>query len=220
MTNFITVNEDPFADFEFEVDENTVTFTNLSEFGTSYLWNFGDGNTSTQQNPVHTYDEDGTYVVKLTTTNICGFDMVQFNITIVTPPFADFDADDVEGCAPFEVEFINFSSDNATSFEWSFPGGSPPTSTAFEPTVVYDNPGTYNVTLTAINSAGEDVYFASNFITVNPMPNAVFTHSGSGLQITFNSAGSLGDFYAWNFGDGQTSTSQNPGTYLCTRWKL
>jgi PKD repeat protein len=136
--------------------------------------------------------------------------MVTYVITIITLPFADFDADDVEGCDPFEVQFINYSSSNATSFQWSFPGGSPPTSTAFEPTIVYDNPGTFTVTLTAINAAGDDVYTATNFITVNPVPVAAFTHSGSGLQITFNSAGSQGDFYVWNFGDGQTSTAQNP----------
>lgn len=223
INNFITVDNEPFADFDYEVDELTVTFTNLSEFGTSYVWNFGDGNTSTQFNPVHTYDEDGTYNVKLTTTSPCGSDMVTYVVTILTLPFADFDAEDVEGCDPFEVQFINFSSDNATSFLWSFPGGSPPTSTAFEPTIVYETPGTYNVTLTAINAAGDDVYTASNFITVNPLPVAAFTHSGSGLQITFNSAGSQGDFFSWNFGDGGTSTAQNPvhtyaqgGTYTVT----
>ncbi len=221
--NYITVNEDPFADFDYDIAGNVVTFQNLSEFGTSYFWNFGDGGTSTQFNPVHTYNEDGTYQVKLTTTSVCGSDVVTYTITILTLPFADFAADEVEGCAPFEVQFYNYSSSNATDFEWSFPGGSPPTSVAFQPTVVYDNPGTYNVTLTAYNAAGQDVYTANNYITVNPQPNAVFTHSGGGLQITFNSAGSLGDFYSWNFGDGQTSTAQNPvhtyaqgGTYTVT----
>lgn len=223
ITNFITVDNEPFADFDYEVDDLTVTFTNLSQFGNTYLWNFGDGFTSTQFNPVHTYDEDGTYQVKLTTTSPCGSDMVTYNITIITLPFADFASDQVEGCDPFEVEFFNFSSSNATSFAWSFPGGSPPTSTAFEPNVVYETPGTYNVTLTAFNSAGNDIYTAINYITVNPLPSAVFTHSGTGLQITFNSAGSVGNIYNWNFGDGQTSTQQNPvhtyttgGTYNVT----
>jgi len=210
IPGFITVNEDPFADFDYDVNESTVTFTNLSEFGNTYLWNFGDGNTSTAFNPVHNYNEDGTYTVKLTTTNPCGNDMVTHIVTILTPPFADFSSNDVEGCAPFEVDFINYSSENATSFLWSFPGGSPPTSTAFEPTIVYDNPGVFNVTLTAFNAAGQDIYTATNYITVNPQPTSVFTHSGGGLQITFNSTGSLGDFYAWNFGDGQTSTQPNP----------
>jgi PKD repeat protein len=54
------VDNEPFADFDYDTDEFTATFTNLSEFGTSYLWNFGDGITSTQVNPVHVYDEDGT----------------------------------------------------------------------------------------------------------------------------------------------------------------
>jgi PKD repeat protein len=198
------------CDFDYETDNFTVTFENLSQFGTTYLWNFGDGQTSTQFNPVHVFEEDGTYAVKLTTTSPCGSDMVTYFITILTPPFADFASDVVEGCDPFEVEFYNFSSSNATDFVWNFPGGSPPTSTAFEPNVLYETPGTYNVTLTAINAAGDDVYTATNYITVNPIPGAVFTYSGSGLQITFNSAGSVGNFYMWNFGDGQTSTQQNP----------
>jgi len=223
IAGFITVNQDPFADFDYTVDGSTVTFDNQSEFGTSYLWNFGDGNTSTQFNPVHTYNEDGTYSVKLTTTNICGNDMVTHVITIITPPYADFSSDEVEGCDPFEVQFQNLSSDNATSFLWTFPGGSPPTSTAFEPAIVYETPGNYNVTLKAVNAAGQDIYTVSNYITVNPLPLAAFTHTGSGLQITFNSAGSLGDFFTWNFGDGQTSTAVNPvhtyaqgGTYTVT----
>ncbi|HEX5111966.1 MAG TPA: PKD domain-containing protein [Saprospiraceae bacterium] len=210
INNYITVDNEPFADFDYEADDLTVTFTNLSQFGNTYLWNFGDGFTSTQFNPVHTYDEDGTYAVKLTTTSPCGSDMVTYFITILTPPFADFGSDVVEGCDPFEVEFYNYSSPNATSFIWTFPGGIPATSTAFEPTVLYETPGTYNVSLTAINAAGNDVYTANNYITVNAVPNAVFTYSGSGLQITFNSAGSVGNFYMWNFGDGQTSTQQNP----------
>jgi PKD repeat protein len=193
MNNFITVNEDPIADFDFQLDENTVDFENQSQFGDSYHWDFGDGNESTQTNPIHTYEEDGEYTVTLTTTNDCGSDTYTVEITIITPPLADFASSDPEGCTPFEVDFYNFSSDNATNFLWSFPGGIPSTSTAFEPTVLYETPGTYNVTLTAYNAAGEDTYSATNYIEVYPGAVADFSYVVNGLSVTFNSSSSVGD---------------------------
>ena len=60
------------VDFDFSIDEYTVTFENLSKDATSYNWEFGDGSTSTEENPTHTYDEVGTYEVVLTGTNANG----------------------------------------------------------------------------------------------------------------------------------------------------
>ena len=208
--DFITVGDEPFADFDYFIDELSVDFENQSEGGTSYHWAFGDGTTSTQENPLHVYDEDGVYTVTLTVTNSCGSDFHTIEIEIITEPFADFDATPTEGCDPLEVEFINYSSPNSDSWLWSFPGGSPPTSTAFEPVVVYETPGSYPVTLTAYNEAGSDVFTLSNFITVIAQPNATFTYEAEGLEATFNSSGSIGNTYSWNFGDGGTSTLQNP----------
>lgn len=207
---FIVVNDIPFADFDFSIDDLSVDFDNQSTGATSYLWNFGDGQTSTQTNPLHQYDEDGVYEVRLTATNECGFDFYEVEIEIITLPYADFDASPTEGCDPMEVQFYNYSSSNSNSYSWSFPGGSPPTSTAFEPVVIYETPGTYPVTLTAINDAGTNVYTLNNFITLNPQPNATFTYEAEGLEATFNSTGSVGNTYSWNFGDGGTSTLPNP----------
>ncbi|MDQ3017462.1 MAG: PKD domain-containing protein, partial [Bacteroidota bacterium] len=208
--DFITVNDDPIADFDFTIDELLVEFDNTSVNGTSYSWNFGDNSFSTQVNPSHEYQTDGIYDVTLTVTNECGSDSYTVEIEIITLPIADFQVSDTEGCAPFEIEFYNYSSENATSFEWLFPGGSPPTSTAFEPIIVYDNPGTFSVTLTAINDLGEDIYTRTNYITIHAQPNAVFTVQTNGLEAIFSSAGSVADSYLWNFGDGNTSTSANP----------
>ena len=208
--DFITVGDDPVADFDYQIDELTVDFDNLSADADSYLWDFGDGETSTATNPFHIYDEDGIYDVTLTAFNDCGTDFYSVEIEIITQPIADFDANPTEGCDPMEVEFINYSSANATSFFWSFPGGSPPTSTSFEPVIVYETPGTYSVTLTAINDAGEDVYTRTNYITLLAQPHATYTYEADGLQATFNSTGSVGDTYSWNFGDGGTSNAANP----------
>lgn len=62
----------PTAAFTFQQSFLGFTFTNNSSNGTSYLWDFGDGNTSTQQNPIHFYTNTGPYTVTLITYNVCG----------------------------------------------------------------------------------------------------------------------------------------------------
>ena len=210
VNNYITVLEAPIADFDYTVNQLTVDFENLSSNATSYAWTFGDGGTSTLTNPIHTYAEDGIYTVTLTATNSCGSDVFVQIIEIITLPLADFFADITEGCDPIEIDFVNLSSSNSESFSWSFPGGSPPTSTAFEPTIVYETPGTYNVSLTVSNEAGDNTFTITNYITVLPQPVAEFSYTANGVQVTFSSIGSMGDTYEWEFGDGQTSTSPNP----------
>lgn len=72
QANYITVNPLPSSGFSNSITGATVSFTNTSTNSSSYLWNFGDGNTSTQTNPIHTYSVDGTYTVTLQSTGLCG----------------------------------------------------------------------------------------------------------------------------------------------------
>lgn len=88
-----------------------------------------------------------------------------------SPPIAEFDALATTIRAGTRVQFINGST-NATSYQWTFPGGTPESSTEVEPFIQYLNPGTYDVTLTAINSEGNDTQTRENFITVVD-PNSV-----------------------------------------------
>lgn len=74
----------PTAGFSTAVDGLKVTFTNASEDATSYAWDFGDGGTSTEQNPVHTYAADGVYTVKLTSTNANGSTTAQQDVTVTS----------------------------------------------------------------------------------------------------------------------------------------
>jgi PKD repeat protein len=62
------------SEFDFEVDLNTYSFINLSQNADDYLWDFGDGNTSTEENPIHIYDESGEFTITLTASNECGSD--------------------------------------------------------------------------------------------------------------------------------------------------
>ncbi len=76
----------------------------------------------------------------------------------VTPqaPIASFNASSTNGCAPLAVTFTDNSGNSPTSWSWSFPGGTPSSSTSQNPTVTYNNPGDYTATLTASNAQGSN----------------------------------------------------------------
>jgi len=80
---FCSINEAPVTGFSSSVAGNTVTFTNTSTGGGTYLWNFGDGNTSTLENPTHTYASPGTYTVTLTQTNSCSSDYYTSEVGLI-----------------------------------------------------------------------------------------------------------------------------------------
>ncbi len=79
----INVENSPVSGFYYATNFLDVTFTDNSVNATSYYWDFGDGNTSTDQNPVHTYGSDGTYTVTLVSSNICGSDTSSITIGVI-----------------------------------------------------------------------------------------------------------------------------------------
>lgn len=228
VNDYVFVGDVPSAGFSSSVSGNTVTFTDESDnsagIGTmTYFWDFGDGNTSIEQNPVHTYMTNGTFDVVLSVTNDCGIDNITQQVTILLPPVANFSAPMTMGCAPFTVTFTNESTGNPSSFEWQFPGGDPSTSSDQNPTVTYNNPGSYDVTLTVFNSAGSDMITLSNYITVNPPAVPGFTYVVNGLTTVFANTSSNATSYNWDFGDNTSSTEIDPthtyatdGTYTVT----
>ena len=72
----------PVANVDLAPDGYSVSFANHSKYATSYLWDFGDGNTSTELNPLHTYSADGTYNVSLTAKNYCCQDVMTSPVQI------------------------------------------------------------------------------------------------------------------------------------------
>ena len=209
-TNYVNVEDTPVASFTFTNVGSTFTFTNTSLGTGNYVWNFGDGNTSSQMNPVHTYATGGTYTVGLLVSNNCSSSTFVETITVVAAPTASFSASPLSGCGPLSVQFNDLSIGVPTQWSWDFPGGNPSTSIDQNPMVTYDNPGTYEVTLTASNPAGQNAFTITDYITVDPNATASFNSTINGNTVDFTNTSSNATSYSWDFGDGNSSTATSP----------
>jgi PKD repeat protein len=223
LNNIIVIDNVPTSGFTYTVNGSQVTFTNTSTNANSYSWDFGDGDLSTENNPVHIYLLDGFYTVVLTAINECGPSEFSVVIEIATPPVADFSAVPTMGCISLGVMFQDNSTPNTIQWNWTFQGGNPATSFSQNPSVIYNAPGLYSVTLTATNPQGSNTIVRQQYINVIGNPTSSFTYVKNGLTATFTNTSSNTNEYLWNFGDGNTSTLQNPvhtyasaGTYTVT----
>ncbi|MBI5118947.1 PKD domain-containing protein [Candidatus Poribacteria bacterium] len=194
----------------------SVQFTSLATCGpTAWLWEFGDGATSAQVNPVHTYALAGSYTVRLTVSNAAGSDSLTRTAFItVSPIVAGLSGDPVSGNGPLTVQFTDESLCNPTSWLWEF--GDAETSTQQNPAHVYTDAGTYTVTLTVTNAGGTDSVTLMDYVTVSAPPQADFETIppgdvcvGTTVQFTDLSSG-IPTSWAWDFGDGYTSDVGNP----------
>ncbi len=135
----------------------------------TYSWNFGDGSpVSTAQNPVHTYEEPGTYTVTLTVQNSCGgaIETKESYITVQSAAIADFDAEPLAGSAPLNVFFSDLSQYDPLSWNWDFGDGS--ISEEQNPTYQYLLPGIYDVSLVVQNACADqpDTMARNDYIRV------------------------------------------------------
>jgi gliding motility-associated-like protein len=132
----------------------TISFNNSGSVGDIYEWDFGDGSTSSQDSPSHTYNTPGTYTVRLISfdTLVCNSsDTMEVIVTVFDYAVADFTWSPTAIYVNDVVSFTNLSI-NATDYFWEFGDGS--TATAEHPTHSYADPGTYTVCLTASNDGG------------------------------------------------------------------
>jgi PKD repeat protein len=187
----------------------------------SWSWDFGDGATSTEQNPAHTYAAAGNYTVKLTVTNSLGYSSIATKndyLVIGAQPIVEFTATPVSGSNPLTVVFTDQSTATPSPTVWLWEFGDDSTSTAQNPTHKYKLPGDYTVQLTVTNACGSVSEIKTNYIQIVPCtpPAPLFSGaptSGSvPLTVTFTdqSIPQSGTFWNWDFGDGTTSTAQNP----------
>jgi PKD repeat protein len=187
-----------------------MVFTNTTIPGipptTWYEWDFGDGITSTLENPTHLYTAAGTYTVTLTAFNEYISDTYSMVVEVLPLPAAGF----TYAVDELTVTFTNTST-AATDYLWDF--GDSTTSTETNPIHTYAAEGTYTVTLSASGSCGTDEF--TDWVTVGLAPVAGFTSNspvclGAEMVFTNTTTGTPEITYLWAFGDGATSTETNP----------
>ncbi len=211
LSQYIQVTGPPNAAFSAQSSGGlSFSFGNASQGATAYFWNFGDGNTSTASNPVHNYSSPGFYSVTLTASNTCGSATFTAVVTAGQLPQAGFGQSTQEGCAPVAVQFNDQSSGSYSSRQWSFPGGNPSISTAATQTVIYSQPGTYDVTLTLNGPLGPSTSTITGAVTVYPFPTPAFSFSIQGMTVAFTNNSSNATSYSWLFGDGNNSQAVSP----------
>jgi PKD repeat protein len=223
LTKTVTVDPLPTADFTSNTicEPGTTQLTDLSNISSGVIngwnWNFGNGQTSTSQNPTITFPNQGTYNVSLVINSSSGCkDSIVRTVTVKPTPKALFSALDV--CDGDSVKFINASTiDNGfiSDVAWDFGDGN--TSSLNDPSHLYAAAGTYLVTLTVGSDLGCQ-HSVSQPVNVNARPVANFTSNAvcNGGATIFNdqstvAGGSITGWY-WDFGNG-SSTSQASPTY-------
>ncbi|MFA6364562.1 MAG: PKD domain-containing protein, partial [Methanoregula sp.] len=180
----------------------TDTSTNLPQ---SWSWDFGEGNTSTLQNPTHTYVSGGNYTVNLTAKNVKGTSSTtqSVNITVPSAPVVGFYATSTSGTSPLSVSFIDTSSYSPIAWFWDFGDGT--NSTSQNPVHWYA-PGTYSVNLTATNGGGTTSLVKTGYIKV----------TSNGVTNQFINPGfETSDLTGWTAGTATSvsSTQKHSGSY-------
>lgn len=203
-----------------------VQFTSLSTgAGLKYLWNFGDGSTSSNVNPLHQYTSANIYTVglKITDQYGCADSVQKANYIAVTLPKANFVLNDsVSACPPFQASFTNTSS-NYNTLSWDFGDGN--TSSSVSPTHFYDLPGTYSVHLSVTGPGGCTDDRFTTIIVKGPTGVLSYTNivGCNSLQTAFKATTKNNLLFTWDFNDGTTvKTSDSlishvytePGFYL------
>lgn len=203
-----------------------VSFTNETNNFDHLIWHFGDGDTSSQINPTHTYLQAGNYTVTLIgfSNGNCTDTLAQQNIISVHDIQASFSKSYTVGCTPM---LVNFSSQSANAVNWHWDFGDGSTSTAENPIHIYTRAGNFDVSLIATNGFGcSDTVKSISDIHI-PGPISLFSISDSTLcgleQVQFIDSSSNASEWHWSFGDGSSSNLRNPshiytspGRYIAT----
>ncbi len=215
-TTVITVFPLPQSAFTLAQDHSCTTPATLQLFSNaagavSYSWDLGNGSASLLNNPVAVYDAPGSYTITLNVANQYGCTHDTSNVFVVHPtPLAAFLAQPQPACAGYPVYFQNLSA-NANAFQWSFGDGQQ----ADEAAPVHAFPaGNYTVMLIATGAGGcSDTAVVPGAVQVNPTPIAAFSYqpmqsTSYALQFFNQSIGATS--WLWDFGDGLSSTAQEP----------
>lgn len=183
----------------------------------SFDWDFGDGSAhSSSANPPHQYTASGNFTVNLNVVTQAGCHLSfqrQDYIHTGTKPNVDFSANTLTACLATPVQFTNLSSPKGTLWQWIFPDNGDSVVTQENPAFTFNTLGKQDVILQVFNNGCQDTAVKKQYITVEP-PKAGFKiqliscSNTYQFQLTDESQGA--SIWNWNFGDGATSTQQNP----------
>lgn len=214
LQNAIQVNDIPLADFSYTadrvcLDQNQISFSNLSTRGQNYVWDFGDGNSSNSENPIYSYSDSGNYSVSLMVSDSLGcsaFKQSNQPIRIEKTPSLQFTVNDSIGCDTTQQFLFRCVTDSMVAWQWNFGDGN--TSQVRNPAYTYSDTGKYTVRLITTNQfACIDTLEKINYITVNSKADLNFTSSVSsgcaplGVYFYIDSAARSTSYY-WKTGRG------------------
>ena len=190
----------------------TVDFNQFTVNGSNnQSWDFDDGNFSNLYSPSHTFTDSGTYQVSLAVSNACNFDTAYKTIRVNSSPNIEFNVIDDTLCAGSVFQFNNLS-DNGISNNWDF--GDSTYSYITNPTHIFTDSGNYRVILTGSSLTNNCEAYDSVDLVVLPYPVITATSDTSNgcipLPVNFSSTVNSVGYYLWDFGDGNTSTVDNP----------
>ncbi|MBN2669462.1 MAG: PKD domain-containing protein [Bacteroidales bacterium] len=198
-----------------------VHFTNTSTYqgDVTFNWNFGNGSQSQEQDPNISYTNPGTYTITLVVTDDNGTSSFSDQIVVHPFPTANFNSPSHSGCEPLTVNFNDLSQmadASLVSWEWNFGDGT--VSSSQNPNHVYTHYGEYTVILEVEDAFGcENHITFEDYVQVSQPPIPLFTADPSqfcepvNVQFTNNSTTVAPPYTShWDFGDGGTSTQQNP----------
>ncbi|BAV05598.1 gliding motility-associated C-terminal domain-containing protein [Filimonas lacunae] len=179
---------------------------------TTWLWNFGDGTTSDQVAPTHTYTQEGVYNVSViirTNGGCVDTFTLQNAVTLATAPKTAFSANPVAVCGSKPIYFTDASTGKADSWLWNFGDGNG--STQANPQHPYKDTGNFTITLITGNKQCYDTLEIKNYIHVK-VPIARFSSEfkcETPYTRTFTDNSVAATSWHWDFGDGTTATTQN-----------
>ena len=214
------------AEMDFTADHRcgspplTVSFTDLSDTGgviASWLWDFGDGDTSIETNPIHVFDESGVFDIRLIVSDgiFCDTLTKDGYITTQDSVSAEFVGFPKSGKAPLTVVFEPILEGIATEYYWDFGDGD--TSSLRNPIHVYQSEGAYDVKLRVrleLDDCSQiDSLIKTEYVTASELKIDFSAAPRAGiapLNVQFTDKSQNAVSWLWNFGDGDTSEEQNP----------
>ncbi|GAB3333320.1 hypothetical protein GCM10027429_13770 [Marivirga atlantica] len=215
MENYIVVDE-LISDFNYSVNQNclpvTVQFENKSVNGESFFWDFGNGDTSTEENPLYTFTDFPQKPVKLITTNANGC-KTSTEKEIEGVFGAQFTADETLLCSPAKISFTSESED-AVEWLWNFGDGN--SSSDENPSHIYQQAGSFDVSLIVTNAEGcSDTLSKVDFINVQELQSNFRLAEEKEIrclpaEVSFINESIGASEFIWDFGDGETARVANP----------